>query len=300
MKNWKVLGEIEQQNVSICYDEPLSKHTSFRIGGAVKALICPKDELALKQTLALLYAEQIEVLLIGNGSNMLVSDKALDCVAIKLKDGLDAVRQTGETELYAEAGAMLSRAATVARDLSLGGLSFAHGIPGTIGGAVMMNAGAYGGEMAQVVSAVRYLDANLQICELPHAALDFSYRHSRFCGTQDVILGASLRLAPRSVVEIEEEMRNCARARKEKQPLEFPSAGSTFKRPQGGYAAALIDECGLKGYRIGGAEVSEKHAGFVINRGGATCDDVQKLIAHIQEVVLRETGVSLECEVKHI
>ena len=234
---------------------------------------------------------------LGNGSNLLVADHGYEGFVLKAC-GLDQVRE-GNHRLRAESGITLARLANAALGRGLTGLEFAHGIPGTLGGAVVMNAGAYGGEMVQVLTAVTYLDGAGEEHTLPAAACALTYRHSRFSDRPDwLVLEAELELRPGDGEAIRARMDELAAKRREKQPLEWPSGGSTFKRPEGHFAAALIEGCGLKGVGIGGAQVSEKHAGFVVNRGGATADDVRRLMALVQETVLRETGVALEPEVR--
>ena len=294
-----LLLAIKQCGISYKENEPLKNHTSFRIGGPIPFLLFPQTEKELLAVLPLLANEGIRPLILGNGSNLLVADKPSIQVAIKM-EGFSHIKQINSHCIVAQSGALLSKTAIFAKDLGLSGLEFAHGIPGSVGGGIYMNAGAYEGDMGQVVSGVRYLDENFKIQEISGEQVDFSYRHSRFSGSQDIILSAQMTLSPKNQDEISEHMRFLAERRRSSQPLEFPSAGSAFKRPKEGYAAALIDNCNLKGYAIGGAEVSPKHAGFIINRGGATCDDVLALMEHIQEVVLRETGIQLEPEVKRI
>ena len=234
---------------------------------------------------------------LGNGSNLLVADHGYEGFVLKAC-GLDQVREVN-CRLRAESGITLARLANAALGRGLTGLEFAHGIPGTLGGAVVMNAGAYGGEMVQVLTAVTYLDGAGEEHTLPAAACALTYRHSRFSDRPDwLVLEAELELRPGDGEAIRARMDELAAKRREKQPLEWPSGGSTFKRPEGHFAAALIEGCGLKGVGIGGAQVSEKHAGFVVNRGGATADDVRRLMALVQETVLRETGVALEPEVR--
>ena len=208
--------------------------------------------------------------------------------------------QTGPDTLQAGCGIPLARLAQTALACGLGGMEFAHGIPGSLGGAVSMNAGAYGGEMKDIVVTTQYLDESLEVREVHGAAHDFGYRHSRFSDTGAVILASTLRLTPGDPAAFRARMAELSEKRRASQPLELPSAGSTFKRPVGGYAAALIEQAGLKGYTVGGAQVSEKHAGFVVNRGGATFDDVLRLIDHIRAEVLRTSGIELETEVKII
>ena len=293
-----VIKTLTQAGLSLREHEPLSEHTSFRIGGPVRAMVFPEGEDQLVLAARILRETGSSPLLIGNGSNLLAADGPIDRIAIKTQGEMLRIARREGNCIYASAGMLLSRVATAARDLGYTGLEFAHGIPGTLGGAVFMNAGAYGGEMAQVVTRVRYLDEALDERTLPGSEADFAYRHSRFSETDEIILGAQLTLTPGDPAEIAAKMDELAQKRRSSQPLEWPSGGSTFKRPKEGYAAALIEQAGLKGYTIGGAQVSEKHAGFVINRGGATCEDVLRLMAYIQETVYQQTGIQLEPEVK--
>ena len=293
--------ELEKAGMEIARGEPLKGHTSFRIGGPVEAMLFPKGEEAFIQAVKTLKEAGCDPLLIGNGSNLLGADGPISRVAVKTHDGVGAIRQIDDRTIYVSAGVLLSRAAVFARELGLSGLEFAHGIPGTLGGAVVMNAGAYGGEMAQVVGAVDVLDeSTMDRQSLEAADLDFSYRHSRFSHTKDVVLGAKLTLLPGDPLDIQGRMEELARRRRTSQPLDLPSGGSTFKRPKEGYAAALIDGAGLKGYTVGGAQVSEKHAGFVVNLGEATCGDVLRLMDHVRERVFRQTGILLEPEIQLI
>ena len=239
-------------------------------------------------------------LLIGNGTNLLVTDGNVDRIVVQMGERMADVERADATHLRAGAGIPLARLAQAALGYGLAGLEFAHGIPGSLGGAVSMNAGAYGGEMKDVVAATRYLDHDLNLREAVGAEHDFGYRHSVFSDTDCVVLGSTLALTPGDPEEIRARMMDLSERRRSRQPLDLPSAGSTFKRPAEGYAAALIDAAGLKGYAVGGAQVSEKHAGFVVNRGGATFDDVLRLMDHIRSEVLRTSGVELEPEVKII
>ena len=278
-------------------DEPMSRHTTFRTGGPADIYIEPSGVEELKQVLDICREENVAYPIIGNGSNLLVADHGYEGFVLKAC-GLDQVREVNH-RLRAESGITLARLANAALGRGLTGLEFAHGIPGTLGGAVVMNAGAYGGEMVQVLTAVTYLDGAGEEHTLPAAACALTYRHSRFSDRPDwLVLEAELELRPGDGEAIRARMDELAAKRREKQPLEWPSGGSTFKRPEGHFAAALIEGCGLKGVGIGGAQVSEKHAGFVVNRGGATADDVRRLMALVQETVLRETGVALEPEVR--
>ena len=277
-------------------NEPMKNHCSFRIGGPAELFAEPASEEELIALCRHLREKGAEPVVIGSGTNLLVADEGLDRVVIHVGAGLDAIAFDGET-VTAGAGIPLSRLALAARDRGLSGLEFAHGIPGSLGGGVIMNAGAYDGEMKDAVTSVRYLDADGEVRETSDPG--FAYRHSRFADEPGcVILGATLRLTPGDPAEIGAKMRELMARRSASQPLDKPSAGSTFKRPASGYAAALIDGAGLKGFTIGGAQVSEKHAGFVINTGNAACADVLKLMEHIQKTVEARYGVLLEPEVK--
>ena len=278
-------------------EEPMDRHTTFRIGGPARRFVRPAGAAQCGALLSLAEEEGWPVLVIGNGSNLLVSDEGLDALVIHT-GRLEGVERTGERTIRAGAGLSLARLASFVRREELSGLEFAHGIPGSLGGAVCMNAGAYGGEMKQVLSAVTAWFPGEGIQRLEPEALALGYRHSVFSERRGVVLEAELSLEPGEGCGIAARMEELGRRRREKQPLEYPSAGSTFKRPEGHFAGALIEQCGLKGVRTGGAQVSEKHAGFVINAGGASCADVLALIAHIQETVYRQTGVRLEPEVK--
>ena len=284
----------------ILENEPMSKHTSFRIGGPVRALVQPQSAGEVAAVCRLLRAAGVKPLILGNGTNLLVTDEPLNRVAVQFGERMSAILPEGETGLRAECGVTLARLAGEAQRLGLAGLEFAHGIPGSLGGGVSMDAGAYGGELKDVVVSTRYLDEELNLRECVGAEHDFAYRHSRFSDTDCVILDSSVSLTPDDPDAIMERMMTLREKRRASQPLEMPSAGSTFKRPVGGYAAALIDQAGLKGYAIGGAQVSEKHGGFVINRGGATFDDVLRLIDHIRNEVYKMSGITLETEVKII
>ena len=277
--------------------EPMARHTTFRIGGPVRLMALPRSEGEVLACLREAERAQVRLVVLGNGSNLLAADGEIPCFAVLLT-GLDALERTGEREIWAGAGVSLARLASFAAQEGLAGLEFAHGIPGTLGGGVLMNAGAYGGEMVQVVKEVAAAGRNGGVETVPAEQCGFSYRRSAFSDGERVILGARFHLEPDDSAAIRGRMDDLARRRKEKQPLEYPSAGSMFKRPQGHFAAALIEQCGLKGFTVGGAQVSEKHAGFVINRGGATCADVLALVDQVKERVLQQTGVELEMEVR--
>jgi len=278
--------------------EPMSRHTSFRIGGPAEYFACPKDREELERLLAACRIDRRPWFILGKGSNLLVGDGGIPGVTISM-EALSGIAVQGET-VRAEAGASLMAVCRAARDAGLAGLEFAYGIPGQVGGGVYMNAGAYGGELKDALVSADFLDEEGEYHTLPAEQLELGYRHSIFTGKNWVILSALFRLrkdegGPAAVAARMEEF---YRRRKEKQPLEWPSAGSTFKRPEGAYAAALIDQCGLKGFQIGGARVSEKHAGFVINAGDAVCADVLALIREVQRVVEEKTGYRLEPEVE--
>jgi len=289
-------------DMKMAHDEPMSRHTSFRVGGPAARMAFPAngEQVVLLQG----FAEEcgIEPLVIGNGTNLLVADEGLDRLVIDTSEAMHSIclEEDGVT-ITADAGVSLARLADFACKQGLTGLEFAHGIPGTLGGAVCMNAGAYGGEMQQVIDHVTLLFPEEGIRTLTCEEMKFSYRRSLLNEFPNaIVLKASVQLSAGDPESIRETMRDLMQRRKNSQPLEWPSAGSTFKRPEGYFAAALIDQCGLKGFTVGGAQVSEKHAGFVINRGGATFADIMELIAQVQERVYKEKGVRLEPEIKVI
>lgn len=278
--------------------EPMSRHTTFRIGGPAAFYAAPGNEAELAALLRLCRANDVPVRILGNGSNLLVSDRGLDGVVVAMEENWNYGELSGENSLRAGAGLLLSRAAALALKHSLTGLEFAGGIPGTVGGAVMMNAGAYGSEMKNVVTSVRLMDREGGIHVLDGEQMEFSYRTSCVARSGYVVLEAVMDLEPGDPTEIRARMDDLAARRREKQPLEFPSAGSTFKRPAGYFAGKLIQDSGLQGAGRGGAQVSEKHCGFVINRGGATAADVLELCGHVQATVKEKFGVDLEMEVR--
>ncbi|MEA4815146.1 MAG: UDP-N-acetylmuramate dehydrogenase [Oscillospiraceae bacterium] len=283
----------------VAADEPMSKHTSFRIGGAARRMAFPKNECEFALLLDLCREIGMETLILGNGTNLLVADEGIDRVVVATCE-MSEVEMAGENVLKAAAGVPLALLAVTAQSSGLTGLEFAHGIPGSVGGAVVMNAGAYGGEIKQVVRRVTaWFPGGVRILEA--AELDFSYRHSVFSEHPEaVVMSAEFALARGDRAEIKGKMEDLMNRRRASQPLEYPSAGSTFKRPEGYFAGALIEQSGLKGARVGGAQVSEKHAGFIINTGGATCGDVLELIKMVQERIYAEKGVRIEPEVKII
>ncbi|MBR6095986.1 MAG: UDP-N-acetylmuramate dehydrogenase [Oscillospiraceae bacterium] len=275
--------------------EPMAAHCSFRIGGPAALFAEPSDEAELLALLAALRERGVRPLLLGKGTNVLVADAGVPGVVVHIGEALGAVRVAG-TRMEAGAGLALSVLAQRAREHSLTGLEFAHGIPGSLGGAVVMNAGAYDGEMKDVVVSVRYLDGEGTLRETED--MGFAYRRSRFSDGQSVVLSAVLQLREGDGEAVAARMRELGERRRSKQPLDRPSAGSTFKRPARGYAAALIEGAGLKGLSVGGAQVSEKHAGFVINTGNASCADVLALMELVRARVLEKYGVELEPEVR--
>ena len=279
-------------------DVPMSRHTSFRIGGPARRMAFPESREQLVILLGLAEECGIRPFLLGRGTNLLVSDRGLDTLVIKTAARMTSIRRLDDVTLEADAGVLLSRLAVYAQQAGLAGLEFAHGIPGSLGGAVCMNAGAYGGEMKDVLTTVRYLAAEGEVREVPAAELDLRYRHSIFEENSGCILSAQFHLQPGNAADIRAKMDELMAKRVEKQPLDKPSAGSTFKRPAGAFAAALIDQCGLRGYRHGGAAVSDKHCGFVVNLGGATCADVLALCDEVRAIVKEKTGYDLEKEIR--
>ncbi len=278
-------------------NEPMSRYTTFRIGGPAALMALPKTVEEAKTAVKTAREMGIEPFFLGNGSNLLVADGGYPGFVVKLTGDFDEIREVNRG-LEAGSAVLLSRLSNTLAGRGLAGLEFASGIPGSVGGAVTMNAGAYGGELGQVLESATFLDEEGEICTLPASECDFGYRHSIFSNRKCLILEARFQLEPGDPAAIKARMDELAAKRREKQPLEYPSAGSMFKRPPGHFAAALIDQCGLKGLTVGGAQVSEKHAGFVVNRGGATCADVLELVRQVKERVLRQTGVELEMEVK--
>ncbi len=284
--------------IDLKFQEPMSRHTSFRIGGEVEVMAFPKtrEELAeLLKTSALLDCKPA---ILGAGTNVLAPDEGIPGLVICLKDCLDGMEQVDETTVRIMAGVTMSRAAVFAANLGLTGLEFAHGIPGCVGGGVYMNAGAYGGEICQVCTRVEVMDHDGNIRILSREEMDFSYRHSILEETRDIVISADFLLTRDDPDAIKARMKELIGKRSASQPLDLPSAGSAFKRPVGGYAAALIDQAGLKGFRVGGAAISTKHAGFAVNVGNATAADVRNLLQQVSDKVFSETGIRLEPEVR--
>ncbi len=282
--------------VAVRYDEPLAEHVSFRVGGPAAAMAFPADVAQLRALLAFCREEGLTPRLLGAGTNVLPPDEGVDTLVICLLGGLTALRREGD-ELVVGAGVPMARAAVFACEAGLTGLEFAHGIPGSMGGGICMNAGAYGGELCQVAVETAALRGG-RVETVRGGAQGFGYRTSAFQDGTSVVVETRLRLAPGDPAAIRARMQELSARRRASQPLNLPSAGSTFKRPAGGYAAALIDGAGLKGLRVGGASVSEKHAGFVVNDGGATCADILALIAEIRRRVYDDSGILLEPEVR--
>lgn len=294
-----LIEQLQKAGIPLAEKEPMTRRTTFGIGGPA-LLLRPRSRAELQAAMTLCREAGEEPFILGRGSNLLVSDSGISRPVIQLDGDFTAITREGNT-LRCGAGASLIAVCRAAAENSLSGIEWGYGIPGSLGGGVYMNAGAYGGEMKDILTEVTFLDEAGEYRTLPAAELSLSYRHSIFedrPGT--VIVGAVLTLTPGDPAAIRAAMEDYMSRRREKQPLEYGSAGSTFKRPVGNYASALVDQCGLKGLSVGGAEVSRKHAGFIINRGGATAADVRELIAEVQRIVREKTGYTLECEIKYI
>ncbi len=294
------LNDFDEKSIVTYFDEPMRRHTSFKIGGNADAYCVVQNSAALIKLLKICRKREIPYYIIGKGSNLLVSDNGIRGTVIRLGGEFKSISLVDDCLIRCGAGASLASLCSFALDHSLGGLEFAWGIPGSVGGAAFMNAGAYGGEIKDVAVSAMYIDENGNRKRYEGSGLDFGYRRSAFSGKNQIITDVFFKLEHKAQRSIREEMDELMRRRKSKQPLDYPSAGSTFKRPEGYYAAALIEECGLKGESVGGAQVSEKHAGFIINKGGATCSDVKDLIENVKEQVYNQKGVRLQCEVKFI
>ena len=284
--------------ISVSFDEPMSKHTSFRIGGPAEVMAFPKTAEELAALLCVSKLLDNKVYILGAGTNILASDDGLKGLVICLKDCLEGMEQLDDTHIRVAAGVTMTRAALFAANLGLSGLEFAHGIPGTVGGGVYMNAGAYGGEICQVCVSVEVMDMDGNLFTIPAEEMEFSYRHSRLEDTPGIVLSAVFALEHKPAEEIKAQMQELMDRRKKSQPLQMPSAGSTFKRPVGGYASALIDQAGLRGFRVGDAGVSEKHTGFVVNLGEATAAQVKELMRQVSDKVYELSGIRLEPEVR--
>lgn len=280
----------------ILFHEPMSKHTTFRVGGEAACMIYVQTEEEIRKLVSYLNQIEEDYFMLGNGSNLLVGDKGYHGIVIKFGRQMEEIQVDGE-RMRVKAGALLPKVAVVAKEHGLTGLEFAAGIPGSIGGAIVMNAGAYDGEMKQIVESVRIMDRNGEILTLDNDAMEFGYRTSVVKDRPYIVLEVVLRLQPGDKEAIGARMEELAALRKSKQPLEYPSAGSTFKRPEGYYAGKLIMDAGMRGYRIGGAQVSDKHCGFVVNVNKATAADIKEVIEEVQERVKKRFHVSLEPEV---
>ena len=283
----------------VLLEEPMKRHTTFRIGGPAEIFVIPDNIEDVRKIIEICNAEDIPYFILGNGSNLLVSDKGYRGVVIQIDRNFGTVEIKG-TEIHASAGALLSAIAAAARKEALTGFEFAGGIPGTLGGAVVMNAGAYGGELKDVLKSVTVMDQKGNIFEIPAEELQMGYRTSIIKTAGYIVLNAVLSLKEGNPEEIKKLTRELSEQRISKQPLEYPSAGSTFKRPGGYFAGKLIMDSGLRGYQVGGAQVSEKHCGFVINTGDATAEDVCSLMKNVIEIVHEKFGVTLEPEVKFL
>lgn len=291
-------SQLEAMGCDVKADEPMRNHTSFKIGGAADLFVTVKDNAGLSAVVALSNQNEIPLFVLGNGSNLLVSDKGIRGIVLKLGGEFVDIGFNPDGTIRCGTGASLSKLCSFALEHSLTGLEFAWGIPGSCGGAAFMNAGAYGGEMKNVVASCKHVNMQGEFGEFVGDELDFAYRHSIYGCGKYIITCINIKLEKGDKAQIQEKMDDLMNRRKAKQPLEFPSAGSIFKRPVGYFAGGLIEQCGLKGASVGGAMVSPKHAGFIVNTGGATCDDVLNLICEIQRRVKDETGVELECEVR--
>ena len=284
--------------IHLTMEEPMAKHTSFRIGGPVEVMAFPKSADELAKILKASTLLNITPAIMGAGTNILAPDEGIRGLVICLKDCMDGMEQLDSNRIRVAAGVSMTRAAVFAANLGLSGLEFAHGIPGSVGGGVYMNAGAYGGEICQVCESVDVMDKEGNISTVACDCMAFSYRHSILEERDGIVLSAVFALTPKPQEEIRAKMAELMTKRKTSQPLDLPSAGSAFKRPVGGYAAALIDQAGLKGFCIGGAGVSTKHAGFVVNNGGATAADVKEVLRQVADKVFENSGIRLEPEVR--
>ena len=289
--------KLQQAGIPFRENEPLAAHCTFKIGGPAQLFVQPQTEQQLCSAAALCKEQAVRYYLLGNGSNILFADEGFAGVVIDISALGSDIAVEGNM-LTAGAGVRLVALCRAALEHGLSGLEFAYGIPGTVGGAVYMNAGAYGGEMKDVLTVVRYLTAEGEVVQASAAELDLSYRHSIFEENGGCILSAQFALQPGNAADIRAKMDELMAKRVDKQPLDKPSAGSTFKRPAGAFAAALIDQCGLRGFRHGGAAVSDKHCGFVVNLGGATCADVLALCDEVRAIVKEKTGYELEKEIR--
>ena len=285
-------------DIELRFNEPMANHTSFRIGGGAEVMAFPKNIDELSRVLKVSALLDCNPAILGAGTNVLAPDKGMSGLVICLKDSLEGMEQVGERCIRVMAGVTMTRAAIFAANLGLSGLEFAHGIPGTVGGGVYMNAGAYGGEICQVCKTVDVMNLDGELRHLSAEEMEFSYRHSVLEEKNGIVVAAEFELTAAPVDQIKGKMKELMGKRSASQPLDLPSAGSAFKRPVGGYAAALIDQAGLKGYTVGGAAISTKHAGFAVNLGGATAEDVKTLLSQVSDIVFEKSGIRLEPEVR--
>ena len=285
-------------HVELRFDEPMHKHTSFRIGGNVEVMAFPKDNGELAEVLETSALLDCTPAILGAGTNILAPEEGIRGIVICLKDCLSGMERIDDTRIRVAAGVTMTRAAVFAAGLGLSGMEFAHGIPGTVGGGVYMNAGAYGGEIKDICESVDVMDLDGCLHHYSCSEMEFSYRHSVLEESCGIVVSAVFRLEPKTEAEIRTRMKELQGKRSASQPLDLPSAGSAFKRPVGGYAAALIDEAGLKGYAVGGAAISTKHAGFAVNLGGATARDMKALFRQVSDIVYEKSGIRLEPEVR--
>lgn len=284
--------------IELRFSEPLSKHTSFRIGGPAEAMAFPKNPGELSEILKVSRKLDIKPVILGAGTNVLAPDEGVEGLVICLKDCMNGMERLEGEAVRIMSGVTMSRAAVFAANHGLAGMEFAHGIPGTVGGGVYMNAGAYGGEISQICERVTVMDLRGELKTLRREELGFGYRHSILEDSGEIVVSAVFRLTQASPEAVKARMKELLAKRSASQPLDLPSAGSAFKRPSGGYAAALIDQAGLKGYRVGNAAISQKHAGFAVNLGGATADDVKNLLTQVSDRVFAASGIRLEPEIR--
>lgn len=294
----KIIELCNKLNCTYAENEPMSKHTTFKIGGNARLVVYPESEEQISRLVKTANEENIRFLTIGNGSNLLVDDDGIDACVMILDDHIGEIRLIDDETIFVSAGTLLIKVCRFAYEHALSGLEFAYGIPGSCGGAAFMNAGAYGGEMKDILFRCDHIDKNGCKGYLEQDNLKLAYRHSAYYDNECIITGLYLKLKKGDKAQIKAKMDDLMSRRKDKQPIEYPSAGSTFKRPEGYFAGALIEECNLKGRSVGGAQVSEKHAGFVINKGNATCSDVLALCKICSDTVYEEKGVRLEMEIR--
>ena len=285
-------------DMKLRFDEPMAKHTSFRIGGPVEVMAFPANREELSKLLKVSALMDCKPAILGAGTNILAPDAGIRGLVVCLKDALEGMEQLDDTHIRVMSGVTMTRAAMFAANLGLSGMEFAHGIPGTVGGGVYMNAGAYGGEICQICESVEVMDMDGNLSVRTGAEMGFSYRHSILEEKAGIVVSAVFRLVPGDPAEIRARMKELQGKRSVSQPLDLPSAGSAFKRPVGGFAAALIDQAGLKGYAVGGAAISTKHAGFAVNLGNATAEDMKELLTQVSDRVYENSGIRIEPEIR--